>query len=85
MPALIYYLLQAGEVSHWHRVNDADEIWLFQAGSPLELTLSPEGERREDHRLGTDVANGEEPQILVARRLASRRAASASTRSSPAW
>src|SRR5262249_58013182 len=64
---LIYYLLQAGEVSHWHRVNDADEIWLFQAGSPLELTLSPAGQRREDHLLGTDVANGERPQILVAR------------------
>ncbi|MBT5896828.1 MAG: cupin, partial [Rhodospirillaceae bacterium] len=23
----IYYLLRAGEVSAWHRVNDADEIW----------------------------------------------------------
>jgi uncharacterized protein len=57
--------LQAGEVSHWHRVNDADEIWLFQAGSPLELILSPDGEIREDHILGADVANGERPQILV--------------------
>jgi uncharacterized protein len=64
---LIYYLLQGGEVSHWHRVNDADEIWLFQAGSPLELPLSPDGQRREDRILGTDVANGEEPQILVGR------------------
>lgn len=62
---LIYYLLQAGEVSHWHRVNDADEIWLFQAGSPIELSLSSDGQRREDHLLGTDVANGERPQILV--------------------
>ena len=64
---LIYYLLQAGETSRWHRVNDADEIWLFQGGSPLELVLSPDGRGREDRRLGTDVANGEEPQILVAR------------------
>ncbi|HEX3063834.1 MAG TPA: cupin domain-containing protein [Dongiaceae bacterium] len=63
--SLIYYLLQAGEVSHWHRVNDADEIWLFQGGSPMELTLSPDGQRREDQLLGTDVANGERPQILV--------------------
>ncbi len=63
--SLIHYLLQAGEVSHWHRVNDADEIWLFQAGSPLELILSPDGEIREDHILGADVANGERPQILV--------------------
>jgi predicted cupin superfamily sugar epimerase len=65
--SLIHYLLQAGEVSHWHRVNDADEVWLFQAGSPLELTLSPDGEVREDHILGADVAIGERPQILVSR------------------
>ncbi len=62
---LIYYLLQAGESSHWHRVSDAVEIWLFQAGSPLELLLSPDGRRREERRLGTDVANGEEPQIRI--------------------
>jgi hypothetical protein len=23
----IYYLLQAGEISAWHRVTDASEIW----------------------------------------------------------
>ena len=63
--SLIHYLLQAGEVSHWHRVNDADEIWLFQAGSPLQLILSPDGQRGEDLVLGADVANGERPQILV--------------------
>jgi predicted cupin superfamily sugar epimerase len=62
---LIYYLLQAGEVSQWHRVNDADEIWLFQAGSPLELVLSPDGRERDYRRLGTDIANGEELQVLV--------------------
>ena len=32
----IYYLLKAGEVSRWHRV-DAVEIWHWYAGSPLEL------------------------------------------------
>jgi predicted cupin superfamily sugar epimerase len=63
--SLIFYLLQVGEVSRWHRVNDADEIWLFQAGSPLELTLSPDGQSREDLVLGSDVANGEHPQIPV--------------------
>jgi predicted cupin superfamily sugar epimerase len=29
----IYYLLEAGERSHWHRV-DATEIWHFYAGGP---------------------------------------------------
>ena len=40
---MIYYLLQADEVSAWHRV-DADEFWLWHAGGPLSLTLSsPDG------------------------------------------
>jgi predicted cupin superfamily sugar epimerase len=30
----IYFLLRAGERSHWHRV-DAAEIWLYHAGAPL--------------------------------------------------
>src|SRR5258708_39937290 len=30
---LIYYLLQAGEGSHRHRGNDADELRLFHASS----------------------------------------------------
>ena len=34
----IYYLLQADEVSAWHRV-DADEAWLWHAGGPLALKL----------------------------------------------
>ena len=38
--SMIYYLLQEGEVSHWHRVNDADEIWLWHLGDPLILSYS---------------------------------------------
>ena len=38
----IYFLLAAGEVSHWHRVDSA-EIWHFYRGAPLELSLSPDG------------------------------------------
>lgn len=60
----IYYLLQAGEVSAWHRV-DAAEIWHFYAGSPLRLTLSPDGHRTEHVELGPNVAAGERPQALV--------------------
>ena len=32
----IYFLLKAGEVSRWHRV-DAAEVWHFYSGAPLEL------------------------------------------------
>ena len=60
----IYYLLRAGEVSRWHRV-DAVEIWHFHAGGPLELRISPDGERVETHRLGLDLAAGQRPQAVV--------------------
>jgi len=34
----IYFLLKAGERSHWHKV-DADELWFWHAGAPLELRI----------------------------------------------
>jgi len=40
----IIFLLRAGEASHWHTV-DAAELWLWQAGDPLELRLAA-SERR---------------------------------------
>ena len=36
----ILFLLPAGEASHWHRV-DADELWQYSAGDPLELRIAP--------------------------------------------
>src|SRR5262244_491663 len=60
----IYYLLQAGEVSRWHRV-DAAEVWHWYAGAPLSLTLSPDGRTRETMVLGPDLAAGAEPQRVV--------------------
>ena len=40
----IHFLLDAGARSHWHRV-DAAELWLWQAGGPLILSLSEDGTR----------------------------------------
>lgn len=61
----IYYLLQADEVSAWHRV-DADEHWLWHAGGPLALTLSPEdGKGANAHSLGPDLRAGQRPQLTV--------------------
>lgn len=60
----IYFLLKAGERSHWHRV-DADEIWHRYAGAPLELSLSDDGKTSRHLRLGIDFALGEEPQLVV--------------------
>ena len=38
----IFFLLKAGERSHWHRV-DAEELWIFQAGAPLRLLVASDG------------------------------------------
>jgi uncharacterized protein len=36
----IFFLLQAGEVSRWHRVA-SDEVWHFYEGDELELLVAP--------------------------------------------
>jgi uncharacterized protein len=62
----IYYLLRSGELSAWHRV-DADEVWHYYAGAPLELALSAPSDsgERTALRLGKDLAAGERPQAVV--------------------
>jgi len=64
----IFYLLQQGENSHWHRV-DADEVWHFYAGEPLELSLSADGKTTQRQILGKDLANKQTPQIVVPARV----------------
>lgn len=62
----IYFLLEAGKPSHWHRV-DAVEIWHYYAGAPLNLKLAEtDSSPRADIRLGPDLAAGERPQGIVA-------------------
>jgi predicted cupin superfamily sugar epimerase len=61
----IYYLLEADQVSAWHRV-DADEAWHFYAGAPLVLTLSPpDGVGAKSLHLGSDLMAGQRPQAVV--------------------
>jgi predicted cupin superfamily sugar epimerase len=59
----IYFLLRAGEISRWHRV-DATEVWHHYAGAPLELRIAAR-EPPETVRLGPDVGSGERPQAVV--------------------
>ena len=33
----IYYLLERDDKSAWHRVKNADEIWIYLSGDPLNL------------------------------------------------
>lgn len=63
----IYFLLQPGEASRWHRVR-GDELWLWHSGGPLSLTLGGPGERPVEQRvitLGGNVATDQSPQATV--------------------
>lgn len=59
----IYYLLEAGDASHWHRV-DAVEVWHYYAGAPLRLGIS-DGSTVDEHTLGPDLEAGQRPQVVV--------------------
>jgi predicted cupin superfamily sugar epimerase len=61
----IYYLLRAGEISRWHRV-DAVEIWNWYAGAPLRISIAElEGAPPKEHLLGPNVLAGARPQVVV--------------------
>jgi uncharacterized protein len=60
----IYFLLQVGEVSAWHKV-DAAEHWFWHAGGPLSLSISEDGVLARAIRLGPDLRAGQRPQAVV--------------------
>lgn len=60
----IFYLLEAGQCSHLHRIR-SDEMWHFYAGEGLEVDyILPDGSL---HRieLGPDIAKGQVFQAVV--------------------
>jgi len=59
----IYFLLDAHERSHWHRV-DAAEAWHHYAGGHLELAIV-EDDHHQRITLGPDLADDCEPQAVV--------------------
>lgn len=61
----IYFLLDAGKPSHWHKVHGSSEVWLWHAGAPIRLKLSEDGKTETHHILGMDLAAGERPQLIV--------------------
>ena len=63
----ILFLLDVGEVSEWHRI-DAVEVWHWHAGAPLVITISPNGHDAASHHLGSDLAAGQAPQLVVPER-----------------
>ena len=60
----IYFLLEAGQRSRWHRV-DASEVWHWHAGAPIALGIAPPDGSSTVVRLGPDLLAGERPQAIV--------------------
>ena len=61
----IFYLLERGQVSAWHRVNDAVEVWHHYAGGPLTISLAPPDGPAREAVLGVDFDAGQSPQVVV--------------------
>ena len=57
----VAFLLRPGERSAWHRVA-SDELWLWQGGGPVRLTL---GGNRDNPDAGEPVVLGPGGQCLV--------------------
>ena len=60
----IYYLLTPGTFSAMHRLP-SDEVYHFYAGDPVTLLLLGPGEDATTVTLGTDLAAGQRPQVVV--------------------
>lgn len=61
----VSFLLEAGQKSHWHRV-DADEIWLWQMGDPIDLWLAANDDGPMNTVcLGSDLETGQTLQHIV--------------------
>ncbi len=61
----IYYLLEQSDVSRWHLI-DADEIWHFYAGSPLELLVyDPQSLQLTRHELGASARGTSSVGVVV--------------------
>jgi len=60
----IYYLLEVGQVSRFHRIQ-SDELWFFHDGDPLEIILLEEDDRLSRILLGSDSHSGHSLQGVV--------------------
>lgn len=62
----IYYLLEPGTFSEMHRLR-SDEVFHFYMGDAVEMLRLTPGEAGERVVIGTDLAAGERPQVVVPR------------------
>ena len=52
----IYFMLRNNEISGWHRLNSADEIWIYLKGASLDLWCLDDG-NKELKKLSLDSNN----------------------------
>ncbi len=60
----IYFLLQSGEVSRFHRIR-SDELWFFHGGAPLEISIIDERGHLSQIVLGFEHEIGQSLQHVV--------------------
>ena len=60
----ILFLLMPGQQSAWHTVRSA-ELWFYHRGGPLLLEVGAELDTATTYLLGSDVAAGEQAQLVV--------------------
>jgi predicted cupin superfamily sugar epimerase len=60
----IYYLLEQGDFSAFHRIKQ-DEIWHHYDGGGLEVHIIKPGGEYLVKKAGKNITNGEEPQVII--------------------
>jgi predicted cupin superfamily sugar epimerase len=60
----IYFLLEEGNVSHFHSIN-SDELWCYHAGDPLSIFMIDQNGELDQLVLGSNLQKGEVLQALV--------------------
>ena len=63
--SMIYYLLKEKEISKWHKVTDADELWIWNYGEALELKYSNDGGLQKKIILGPNKNGDQFFQMVI--------------------
>lgn len=64
--SLIYFLLEAGDFSAFHRVKWTDEIWHFYAGGAVQLHTIDASGRHECVTIHNEIAQNEPATVVPA-------------------
>jgi predicted cupin superfamily sugar epimerase len=64
LATLIYFLLPHDSYSKFHKI-ESDEIWIYQAGSPLLIHMINQEGKLHTATLGMEVAKGQQPQVCI--------------------